>query len=137
MRQGPLAGRYPAVAAMGRRFGALLDRIDRIRGGRAGSVLVADYWNVFLDGDQGIAQSGRAEVLWGRRISRDANATLCARTRARGAICVDTYRPFLGHGDDPSRYLASDGDHPNKAGVALIVRRLVAATPEALRTTTG
>jgi lysophospholipase L1-like esterase len=68
-------------------------------------------------------------VSWSRTVSRSANAAICAAARAGHATCVDTYRPFLAGDGEPDEYLSDDGDHPNAAGVALIVRRLVAATP--------
>jgi lysophospholipase L1-like esterase len=125
----PASCYVPAVNEMGARLRGLLAAIDRARGQTRGPVLVSDYWNVFQDGDTAREENGDAEVQWSRAVSREANTAICAAASAEGAICVDTYGPFLAGDNDPDEYLASDGDHPNAAGVQLIVRRLVAATP--------
>ena len=50
-------------------------------------------------------------------------------TRAEGATYVDLVQPFRSADDqgDVSDLLASDGDHPNAQGHAVIARELVAA----------
>lgn len=118
----------PQVDRMGRHLDAVLARVHTLRAHSRGVVLVADYWNVFPDGAPARSDGGEAEIAWGRRVTRSADTTICAAARANGAVCVDTYAPFLA-GGDPSRYLVADGDHPDKAGVDLIARALLAATP--------
>lgn len=119
----------PAVRTMGTRVGEVLARIGTLRASSRGAVLVADYWNVFLDGEPARRDGGQAEIDWSRAVSRAANSAICAAADTHHDVCVDTYAPFLAGDDDPSKYLAPDGDHPNEAGVALIARRLLAATP--------
>lgn len=120
----------PAVLNMSDRLNGLLDQIADLRNGRRGTVLVADYWNVFPDGTSEREEHGADEVAWGRQVSRAANAEICRVSRENGAVCVDTYAPFLAHDGDPDRYLAPDGDHPNVAGVDLIAAQLQRATPK-------
>jgi len=120
----------PAVVNMSGRLNDLLDQIADLRDGRRGTVLVTDYWNVFPDGTSEREQHGAGEAAWGRQVSRAANAEICRVSRENGAVCVDTYAPFLAHGGDPDRYLAADGDHPNAAGVDLIAAQLQKATPK-------
>lgn len=122
----------PAVDAMAGRLGTVLATIQQARAGRAdpGEVLVIDYWNVFQDGHQTVNAQGHAMVAWGRKVSRLANASICAQSTTYGDRCVDLYRAFFRRNGDPTHLLATDGDHPNAAGVDVIVRRLVAATPK-------
>jgi len=120
----------PAIDTMAKRLDGVLDQIAAIRKGRRGTVLVSDYWNVFQDGSGERARHGEAEIRWSRGVSRVANRAICKVSAVNGAVCVDTYDPFFAHGEDPDRYLAADGDHPNKAGVALIAEQLQKATPK-------
>lgn len=120
----------PAIMNMSNRLNGLLDQIADLRNGRRGTVLVTDYWNVFPDGTSERDEHGAHEVAWGRQVSRAANTEICRVSRENGAVCVDTYAPFFAHGDDPDRYLAPDGDHPNAAGVDLIAAQLQKATPK-------
>jgi len=122
---------HPAITSMSQRLNGVLDEIADIRGGSRGTVLVSDYWNVFRDGSGERQENGQAEITWGRTVSRDANQAICQVSEDNGAVCVDTYTPFFAHDADPDRYLAADGDHPNKAGVQLIAEQLQKATPAA------
>jgi len=121
----------PAIETMANRLDGVLHQIAAIRRGRRGTVLIGDYWNVFQDGSSERQRHGEAEISWSRGVSRVANKATCRVGADDGAVCVDTYDPFLAHGEDPDRYLAADGDHPNKAGIALIARQLQKATPKA------
>lgn len=61
-------------------------------------------------------------------MTKAANAAICSAAGTAGATCVDLYAPFKGDGDsDDTRLLASDGDHPDAAGAALIAEELLAA----------
>ncbi|WP_344131509.1 SGNH/GDSL hydrolase family protein [Pedococcus bigeumensis] len=120
----------PAVAAMGRGLAADLARI-RALGGSGQRVEVTTYWNVFEDGDVADRQRGAGFADWSDRVTVAANRVICATTRTYGGTCVDLYAPFLSADGsrNPTSLLASDGDHPNAAGHALIARALLAATP--------
>lgn len=130
----PASCYQPAVDAMGARVGQLLGTIARLRSHSTGIVLVTDYWNVFTDGEVADAAGGAPLVSWSRAVTRAANEAICAATVGHGASCVDTYRAFLSNQANPTDLLASDGDHPNARGVALIVQQLLAATPATLAT---
>lgn len=125
----PASCYQPAVQAMGDRVGQVLDAIARLRTQSSGLVLVTDYWNVFTDGAVANAAGGAPLVSWSRAVTRAANEAICAATVGRRATCVDTYQAFLRGQANPTDLLASDGDHPNARGVALIVQQLLAATP--------
>ncbi len=119
----------PAVSAMGQRLHSVLARVAAARRSSSGPVLVLDYWNVFPDGNQTRRRQGQGMIDWARAVSRLANTTICRTSQEFHDTCVDLYGPMLGTDDDPTDLLAPDGDHPDAKGVALIVDRLVAATP--------
>jgi lysophospholipase L1-like esterase len=118
----------PAVR-MGRNLAKVLAAIARVQDGRHGVVLVTDYWNVFTDGDVARSDGGQAQVDWSADVTAEANRHICAAARAAHDTCVHLVPVFKPGGADPTRLLASDGDHPDAAGVRAIVRALIAATP--------
>lgn len=118
----------PAVAGMGTRLDAILSLIRSLRSGPPATVLVTNYWNVFTDGAVARASGGQAQIDWSQDITLAANSAICSVATTRGASCVDLYTPI--QTVDPTTLLASDGDHPNAAGVTVIVRALIAATPD-------
>ena len=85
-------------------------------------VVVADYWNVMRDGRVGLRTYG----AWGEskavQATTYANQGLARAASATGATLVSTYTAFKGSRGtaDPTALLASDGDHPNARGHALI-----------------
>jgi lysophospholipase L1-like esterase len=109
---------------------AIVDDIYRLRQGEPTTVLVTNYWNVFIDGQVARRQKGLSYLRWSDRLTRAVNGAICSGARSAGARCVDLYAPFKGDGSqDPTDLLAADGDHPNAAGHRLIARVLLAATP--------
>jgi len=119
-----------AARDVGRNLSRVLRALRSARGGRTDHVLVTDYWNVFRDGQVALDSGGRAERDWSVRVTDATNAAICRAARSAGATCVDLLRPFKGSGGrDPTPLLAADGDHPNAAGVRVIVAALVKATP--------
>jgi lysophospholipase L1-like esterase len=122
-----------AARHVGRNVSRVLRALRAVRGGRTDHVLVTDYWNVFRDGQVALDSGGRAERDWSARVTKAANAAICRATRTAGATCVDLVRPFKGAGRrDPTPLLADDGDHPNAAGMGVIVSALMTATPDDL-----
>lgn len=124
----------PCFRAPARKMGRTLQRtlhgLAAARGGRSDHVLVTDYWNVFQDGQVALDTDGRAGLAWSARVTDAANDAICRAARAVGAVCVDLVGPFKGSGRDPTPLLADDGDHPNAAGIQVIVRALMSATPQ-------
>lgn len=121
----------PAVQ-MGRNLSRVLAAITGLRIAHPGPVLVTNYWNVFTDGDVARETGGQAQIDWTTEVTAVANDQICGAARSAGDMCVDLVAPFKGGGADPTPLLASDGDHPNAAGVRAIVRQLLAATPSDL-----
>lgn len=118
----------PAVAQMGGRLDQILSLIRSLRSGPPATVLVTDYWNVFTDGAVARASGGQAQIDWSQDITTAANSAICATAMAHHATCVDLYTPI--QDGDPTDVLAPDGDHPNAAGVGVIVKALLADTPQ-------
>jgi lysophospholipase L1-like esterase len=126
----PAACYTPAVDAVGSDIGDIPTAAKTLRGNHPTRILVTDYWNVFADGDVARARETPAYLLWSDELTRALNSRICAAARGAGAICVDLYMPFKGNGSqNPTTFLAGDGDHPNAAGYQLITSAPLAATP--------
>jgi lysophospholipase L1-like esterase len=117
------------AARMGQNLGKVLTALNAARAGHPATVLVTDYWNVFTDGDVARSTGGQAQVDWSADVTAAANDQICTAARTAGDTCVDLVPVFKPSGADPTALLASDGDHPNAAGVQAIVTALLAATP--------
>ncbi|TCC24891.1 SGNH/GDSL hydrolase family protein [Kribbella speibonae] len=114
-------------------LGRILSRIHALRGDRPTTILMTGYWNVFKDGavaEQQYTPSGR---IASDQLTVRTNNAIAAAASADDATYVDIYTPFEDSADITA-LLASDGDHPNAAGHALIARLLLAATPNPLPT---
>jgi lysophospholipase L1-like esterase len=130
-RQGACPGDcwQDAVQAVNANVSAIVGDIHRLRRGRPTTVLVTNYWNVFIDGEVARRRLGADYLRWSDRLTRAADAAICRGSRSSGARCVDLYSAFKGDGsEDPTDLLAEDGDHPNARGHRLISRVLLAAT---------
>ena len=118
------------VQQMGVNLDRILTEVHELRAGRPGAVLVTNYWNVFTDGEVARGTGGQAQVDWSARVTEAANQEICAAARRQGDVCVDLVAPFKQDGTaDPTHLLADDGDHPNAAGVHVIVQALLDDTP--------
>jgi len=120
----------PATTAMGRGLAVDLARVKAL--GRPGQrVDVTTYWNVFEDGDVADQERTAGFADWSDTVTLSASRVICSTARSFGDTCVDLYAPFLSADGtrNPTSLLASDGDHPNPAGHAVIARALLAATP--------
>jgi lysophospholipase L1-like esterase len=120
----------PAVDTVGSDISGILAAAKSLRGSKPLGILVTNYWNVFADGDVASASETPAYLAWSDEITRALNTRICAAARGASAICVDLYAPFKGNGtQNPTKFLAGDGDHPNAAGYKLITSALLQATP--------
>jgi lysophospholipase L1-like esterase len=90
------------------------------------------YWNVFEDGDVAKRQYPASGRIASDQLTVRTNTAIAAAARADDATYVDIYTPFEDNAADITTLLATDGDHPNAAGHALIARILLAATPNHL-----
>jgi len=114
----------------------ILARIDVLRHHAPTTVLLTGYWDIWEDG-QVAAAAGPAYVTTGDLLTRWVNQRLQHAAALSRATYVDLARAFRGAalGDDDTRLLADDGDHPNAAGHQLIAGALLQATPSGVLAT--
>ena len=122
----------PGITSMAARLDTVLTVIDQSK--KPGTtVLVTDYWNVYLDGEVGRRTYGAGYLSWSDTVTKAANKAICQAAEQGHATCVDLYRPFKGDGgDDPTELLAGDGDHANARGTEAISRTVADAIERAL-----
>ena len=115
------------LAQLATNLSSALSTIRALTVGRQAAILVTGYWNVFKDGE--VARSrGSAYVAGSYALTRAVNALVQAAAERNDATYVDIYTPFNANGTrDDTALLATDGDHPNARGHALIARLLLAA----------
>lgn len=118
----------PAARTMGDRLATVLAEIRALRVGSPAAILVTTYWNVYTDGAGALSSGGQRQLDWSEQVTEAANRVICSAATRQQATCVDLDRWFDDEGSDPTRLLAADGDHPNAAGVDVIVTALLAAT---------
>ena len=113
------------VAALGARLDRILGTVRGLAGERT-QIVVAGYWNVFLDGAVGRSQ-GQEYVANSDSLTRAANDEIAAVARADHDTYVDLYAPFKGDGSrDDTGLLAGDGDHPSAQGHQVIASAITA-----------
>jgi lysophospholipase L1-like esterase len=97
----------------------------------AAHVAVLDYWAAMEDGKVAKHDYSRAQLRAGAEATDYLNKGLKAAAKKEHATYVSTFTLFKGkHGTkDPTKYLASDGNHPNAAGMRAITAALVKALP--------
>lgn len=117
----------PEITQMQTDLTRVLARVNTLDDGHA-RVLVTTYWNVFTDGRVADKAERPGYLAWSDTVTRRANTAIAQVAGAQDATLVDLYPPFKGDGgSDPTALLASDGDHPDAAGTALISRTVLAA----------
>lgn len=107
----------------------ILLRIRSLRDGLPTTILVTGYWNVFEDGEVARRNFPPTGVAASDQLTVRVNDVIAAAARNDYATYVDIYGPFEDNPGGVTPLLASDGDHPNAAGHALIARLLLDATP--------
>lgn len=114
------------------RVSSIVASVRKLQTKPAAAVFVLGYWNVFRDGWVGQGE-GATYVNATDALTRAFNDRMESVATAGGATYVDVYSPFKGDGgQDPTRYLADDGDHPNAAGHALLARVVTRAASGAV-----
>ncbi|MFT4293780.1 MAG: SGNH/GDSL hydrolase family protein, partial [Micropruina sp.] len=109
----------PHVRQMQSRLAKILARIANLEGTRPYTLVVDGYWNILTDGQTALQQGGWPQLSWSRAVTAAVDAAIQDAAGAAGARYVEL-RPVFA--DTADRLLADDGDHPNAAGVAAIVR---------------
>jgi lysophospholipase L1-like esterase len=119
----------PLIQTAGHNVQLIVDAAKSANPAHPAKVLVTDYWNVFQDGDVGIAEHGAAYQTWSDALTLAESTQICQGAQRAGATCVSLYAPFKSNGSaNTTALLASDGDHPDAAGHQLIASTLLAAT---------
>jgi lysophospholipase L1-like esterase len=114
------AARLPA---MEKNLAAIVTRTRALSPGHKALVVLLDYWNVWLGGKYAAAK-GPAYVAAAEQLTDDVDTTIKSLARRSGSAYVDLRAAFKGpdYDKDETRYLATDGDHPNAAGHEQIAR---------------
>lgn len=118
----------PDIDTMASHLAKVVSQIKTIRGRAPIQIVLTDYWNVFADGD--VAENAENDGYLDRsdHATREANSAIWRAVRGAGVTGVDLYSPFKPDSrPNPTQLLASDGDHPNAAGTALISAALISA----------
>ncbi len=116
----------PAVGTMKTSLSAAMDVLRGLNS--SAQLLICDYWAIFPDG-AAVTGPGRAsELAFNAAITDAANSAIAEVASTHQAALIDLITPFKGRSrvGDPTALLASDGDHPNAAGVRRIVAALMA-----------
>jgi lysophospholipase L1-like esterase len=116
----------PVVTAMKSRLRSILAEIAALEGPRPHTVLVDGYWNIFTDGQVALHQGGWSQLSWSRTVTSAVNDAIQDAAAEASDTFVGLRSVFT---DVPDPLLASDGDHPNAAGVRAIVKANLAALP--------
>ena len=116
----------PTLREMNATMTEIANRLDTLTQPGA-KVVLTGYWNVFRDGAVG-SRLGPNYVATSDTLTRQVNAAL-AKIAARAHLqYADLYAPFKGDGSrDDTALLASDGDHPDADGHALIAAVIATA----------
>jgi lysophospholipase L1-like esterase len=105
------------LPAMEKNLAAIVSRTRALSPGHKALVVLLDYWNVWLGGRYAAAK-GPAYVAAAEQLTDDVDTAIKALAKRSGSAYVDLRAAFKGPGYDldETRYLATDGDHPNAAG---------------------
>jgi len=106
---------------------AIVARIHQISAGRAVTVVLLDYWSVWLGGKYAEAQ-GPAYVDAAEQVTDRVSEAIRSVAAATHSYFVDLQTAFHGPNReyDETHLLAADGDHPNAAGHARIEQAIAA-----------
>src|SRR5262245_18702259 len=96
---------------------ASVTRARALRRGHKALIVLLDYWNVWLGGKYAAAK-GPAYVAAAEQVTDDVDAAIKRIASRSGSAYVDLRAAFKGpsYDADETRFLATDGDHPNAAG---------------------
>lgn len=105
------------VPAMEKNLAAIVSRTRALRPGHKALIVLLDYWNVWLGGKYAAAK-GPAYVAASEQLTDDVDAAIKRIASSSGSAYVDLRAAFKGpeYDADETRFLATDGDHPNAAG---------------------
>jgi acyl-CoA thioesterase I len=107
----------PMIDPIERNLNDIVARVRELTQGRQVLVILLDYWSVWLGGQYAQAR-GPAYVSAADELTDQVNTVIKGTAAQTGSAYVDLRAAFKGpdYAYDETRYLASDGDHPNAAG---------------------
>jgi lysophospholipase L1-like esterase len=123
----------PELSALQKNLGTILAKAAELTSGHHVSVVLLDYWSVWLGGKYA-AEQGPAYVEAAKELTDRVDAIIKGTAADSGSSYVDLRAAFKGpdYAYDETHYLASDGDHPNAAGheqIAKAVEAVLARGP--------
>jgi lysophospholipase L1-like esterase len=121
------------IPSMERNLAEIVTRVRQLTTGRPVLLVLLDYWSVWLGGQYAEAE-GPAYVDATTGVTDQVSSVIKKTAADSGAAYVDLRAAFKGpdYTDDETRYLASDGDHPNAAGHEQIATAVVGVVSQDL-----
>jgi lysophospholipase L1-like esterase len=116
----------PMVSSTERNLDQIVARVHQLTAGRPIQLILLDYWSVWLGGRYADAE-GPVYVGAVTSVTNQVNTVIKRTAVDTDSDYVDLRAIFKGpdYDSDETRYLASDGDHPNAAGDQKIAAAVV------------
>jgi acyl-CoA thioesterase I len=123
----------PMIGPIQRNLNNIVARVRQLTQGRQVLVILLDYWSVWLGGQYAEAR-GQAYASAADEVTDQVNTVIKGTAAQTGSAYVDLRAAFKGpeYASDETRYLASDGDHPNADGHQQIAAAVVDVLTEDL-----
>jgi len=123
----------PRIRSTQQNLDEIVARVRDLTTGRQVLLVLLDYWSVWLGGQYAEA-NGPAYVDAADEVTDQVNNVIKTTAANAGAAYVDLRGAFKGpsYTYDETRYLASDGDHPNAAGHEQIAAAVVDVVTQTL-----
>ena len=123
----------PRIRSTQQNLDEIVARVRDLTAGRPVLLVLLDYWSVWLGGQYAEAR-GPAYVDAAEEVTDQVNNVIKTTAANSGAAYVDLRAAFKGpnYAYDETRYLASDGDHPNAAGHEQIATAVVDVVTQTL-----
>jgi acyl-CoA thioesterase I len=123
----------PMIGPIERNLNNIVARVRQLTQGRQVLVILLDYWSVWLGGQYAEAR-GQAYASAADEVTDQVNTVIKGTAAQTGSAYVDLRAAFKGpeYASDETRYLASDGDHPNADGHQQIAAAVVDVLTEDL-----
>jgi len=123
----------PKIPTIRKNLAAIVARTETLATDPKLLVVLLDYWSVWLGGRYAAAK-GPAYVAAAEQMTDEVNTVIRSTAAKSRSAYVDLRAAFKGpnHAFDETKYLSSDGDHPNAAGHRKIAQATDAVIDKAL-----